>query len=68
MHPKQQAILNFIRDYPHRYPPSVREIGAGVGINSSSTVHRHLTMLVNQGLIERKPNSPRCIELVEGCL
>lgn len=68
MTPKQQAILNFIRNYPHQYPPTVREIGEGVGINSSSTVHRNLTMLVTLGLIERRPNCPRCIVLVEANL
>ena len=65
MIPRQQAILDFIRDYPHRYPPSVREIGIGVGLSSSSTVHHHITKLVELGFIERKANSPRCISLTE---
>jgi len=64
MTPRQQEILNFIRDYPHKYPPTVREIGAGVGLKSSSTVHSHLTALVKQGLIEHRANSPRCIAVV----
>ena len=68
MTPKQQAIIDFIRDYPHQYPPTVREIGIGVGLSSSSTVHHHLTELVNQGLIERRANCPRCIVLTESCL
>lgn len=68
MIPIQKAIINFIRDYPHKYPPSVREIGEGVGLKSSSTVHHHLSKLVELGIIVRKPNSPRCIELVESCL
>ena len=62
---RQQAILDFIRDYPHQYPPTVREIGEGVGLKSSSTVHSHLSSLVKKGLIERKPNCPRCIVLTE---
>lgn len=65
---RQQAILDFIRDYPHQYPPTVREIGEGVGLSSSSTVHHHLTELVNKGYIERRPNSPRCIALTDKCL
>jgi len=68
MTPRQQEIIDFIRDYPYQYPPTVREIAAGVGLKSSSTVHTHLNALVKQGLIERRPNSPRCIAVVESCL
>ena len=68
MQPRQQAILNFIRDYPHQYPPTVREIGIGVGLSSSSTVYHHLTTLAKLGLIERRANCPRCIVLTESRL
>jgi len=68
MTPKQQAIIDFIRDYPRQYPPTVREIAAGVGLSSSSTVHQHLNTLVSQGLIERRANCPRCIVLTESRL
>ena len=68
MHPRQQAIIDFIRDYPHQYPPTVREIGAGVGLRSSSIAHHHITELVKLGFIERRPNSPRCIVLTESRL
>lgn len=68
MTPRQQSILNFIRDYPHQYPPTVREIGAGVGLSSSSTVHHHINKLVEMGLIERRANCSRCIVLTEGRL
>lgn len=64
----QQAIINFIRDYPRQYPPTLREIAAGVGIKSSTTVHRNLTKLVELGLVESKNNCPRCIALTERCL
>jgi DNA-binding transcriptional ArsR family regulator len=62
---KQQAILDFIRNYPHQYPPSIREIGAGVGLSSSATVHHHLVKLEELGYIERKPFSPRCVVIKE---
>ena len=68
MPPRQRAIIDFIRDYPHQYPPTVREISAGVGLKSTSTVHRHLTELVKLGLIERRANCPRCIILTQNCL
>ena len=63
--PRQQAILNFIRDYPHQNTPTVREIREGVGFKSSSSVRYHLTKLVNQGIIERWDNCPRCIALIK---
>jgi len=63
--PRQQAIIDFIRDYPHQYSPTVREICTGVGLSSSSTVHSHLIKLEEQGYIVRRANCPRSIELVE---
>jgi len=68
MHSSRQAILDFIRDYPHQYSPTVREIAVGVGLSSSSTVHQHLIKLEELGFIERKPNSPRCIVLTENLI
>ncbi|NLP42333.1 MAG: winged helix-turn-helix transcriptional regulator [Veillonellaceae bacterium] len=59
--PRQEQILNFIKSYPHQYPPSIREIGAGVGLSSPATVHSYLNDLEQMGFIERKHNSSRCI-------
>jgi len=56
---KPTAILKFLREYSHFYPPTVREIGAAVGLKSSSTVHTHLSVLESKGLIARKPGGPR---------
>lgn len=66
--PIQKAILDFIRDFPHQYPPTVREISAGVGLNSSSSVQYHIDKLEQQGYIDRRANSPRCIVLSESRL
>ena len=46
------------------YPPSVREIGEAVGLRSSSTVHRYLAELENDGFIIKDPSKPRAITLV----
>lgn len=64
---RQLAIYDFIRSYlnEHGYPPSVREIGAAVGLASPSTVHMHLKVLEEQGLIRRDSKKPRTIEVVE---
>ena len=43
------------------YPPTVREIGDGVGLRSSSTVHFHLNVLQKMGLIERDGSLTRAI-------
>lgn len=63
--PRQEQILEFIKAYPHQYPLTVREIGAGVGLNGPATVHSYLNDLEQMGFIERKPNSPRCIIIKE---
>lgn len=63
---RQQAILDFIRAEVRDkgYPPSVREIGEGVGLASSSTVHGHLSRLEKKGYIRRDPTKPRAIEVM----
>jgi repressor LexA len=45
------------------YPPSVREIGEAVGLNSSATVHTHLAVLQREGFLERDPTKPRAIKV-----
>lgn len=62
---RQREILEFIerlmRD--RGYPPSVREIGAAVGLTSPSTVHSHLRTLERHGYIRRDPTKPRAVEM-----
>jgi repressor LexA len=67
---KQVEIYEFIKDQIKEkgYPPSVREIGAAVGLKSTSTVHGHLERLEKKGLIKRDPTKPRTIEVVENSL
>ena len=64
---RQQSIYDFICAYTkdHGYPPSVREIGAAVGLASPSTVHMHLKSLEDKGYIHRDSNKPRTIEVVD---
>ena len=49
--PKQQQIYDYILSFTaqHGYPPSVREIGAAVGLKSPSTVHFHMKGLEEAG-------------------
>jgi repressor LexA len=62
---RQRQILDCI-DRSNRdrgYPPSVREIGAAVGLTSPSTVHNHLGTLQRLGYLQRDPTKPRAIEV-----
>ena len=62
---RQRAILTFINDQmlDRGFPPSVREIGAHVGLTSPSTVHSHLATLQKNGYLERDPSKPRAIKV-----
>lgn len=63
----RERICQFITDYTskHSYAPTIREIGAAVGLKSSSSVHSHLTQLEIEGRIETKPYCPRAIKVIE---
>ena len=63
---RQKQIYDFIQAYArkHGYPPTVREIGAEVGLASPSTVHVHLAKLEEAGYLKRDPTKPRALELV----
>jgi len=65
--PRRRAILEFIeRTIQERgYPPTVREIGAAVGLSSTSTVHFHLKALEDQGALEREPLLTRAMRPVK---
>jgi repressor LexA len=63
---RQREIYEFVVAYArdHGYPPTVREIGAEVGLASPSTVHAHLAKLEQNGYLRRDPTKPRALELV----
>jgi len=63
---RQKQILQYIHDEVQAkgYPPSVREIGDAVGLQSSSSVHAQLRRLEEQGYLRRDPTKPRAIELL----
>jgi len=61
--PRQQAILRVIEETmaDRGYPPSVREIGQGVGLTSPSSVAHQLKALEELGYLRRDPNRPRAL-------
>ena len=62
---REQRILEFMREEVKRkgYAPTVREIGAALDIKSTSTVHKDIESLVQQGYLRKDPAKPRALVL-----
>ncbi|MBQ3939663.1 MAG: transcriptional repressor LexA [Oscillospiraceae bacterium] len=61
---KAKQIYRFICDrLEGGYAPTVREICAGLGIRSTSTVHKYINLLVADGYLEKMDNQNRAIKL-----
>jgi repressor LexA len=62
---RQLAILEYIEAQVREngFPPSVREIGAHVGLNSPSSVHSQLATLQKHGYLRRDPAKTRAIRV-----
>lgn len=63
---KQNNVLDFIKKFAaeHGYPPSIREIGQGLGLSSPATVHTHVRKLCNAGYLRVNPNKFRAMEIL----
>ncbi len=50
----RDAILAYISAYrdEHGISPTMREIAVGVGVSSPATIHRHITNLRKEGLLQ----------------
>ena len=64
---KRDEILHFLTKFTaeNGYAPSVREICAAVGLQSTATVHYHLNALRQDGLIEMDGMKKRTITLAD---
>lgn len=65
--PRALEVLEFIKDHIDEkgFPPTVREIGAGVDMSSPSTVQGYIVTLCENGLLERSlSGSPRALRVV----
>jgi repressor LexA len=64
---RQRRVLQVIRESVEGrgYPPSVREIGDSVGLNSPSSVAHQLKVLEAKGYLRRDPNRPRAMEVLD---
>ncbi len=63
---RQNEILTYIKEYivSHGYPPTVREIGADLGVSSPATIHAHLNNLEKKGFIKKEGSKNRALELL----
>jgi repressor LexA len=62
---RQKQFLDYISGYigENGFAPTLEEIGEHFELNSLATVHKHLANLESKGLIRRKWNFSRAIEL-----
>ncbi len=65
--PRQRAVLDCIRDALQRdgRPPTLREIGAEVGIRSTNGVSDHLKALEAKGYIDRASGRSRGLRILD---
>lgn len=63
---RQKKILDFIARFSaeNGFPPTIREIGAAVGIPSTSVVNYNLNVLKSKGYLTRSPEVSRGITLL----
>lgn len=63
---RQEEVLTYIKEFmvSHGYPPTVREIGANLGLSSPATIHSHMTALEHKGYIRKNGSKNRAIELL----
>lgn len=59
--PKQQNVLDFVRRFFSNwgYAPTIAEICEGMKLSSTSTVHKHLKILVDKDYIDSLPRRSR---------
>ncbi len=64
---RQREIYEYLKEHIREkgYAPSIMEIGEEFHLSSPATVHKHLSHLEVKGLIQRKHNMSRAIELVD---
>ncbi|MDD3187039.1 MAG: transcriptional repressor LexA [Bacilli bacterium] len=63
---RQSDVLTYVKSYiaSHGYPPTVREIGSAIGVNSPATVQAHLECLSEKGFIRKEGTKNRTIEVL----
>ena len=64
---RQRNILRMLHDFTREfgYPPTIRQIGARVGISSTSVVSYNLKVLQRKGYLQRDPDVSRGLRLLQ---
>ncbi len=62
---RHQQILAFLHEFNQEegFAPSIQEIGAAIGLKSTSSLRKYLQELEELGYIKRDPTKPRAIAL-----
>ncbi len=65
LYPKQRQILDFINQFiqQNSYAPTLGEIAEAIGVSSLATVHEHLEVLENKGVLTRYKGKDKGIEI-----
>lgn len=63
---RQKQVLDYLRSHirRHGYAPTLAELRRHLGLGSLATVHKHLSNLEAKGLIRRRANQSRALEVV----
>lgn len=66
--PRQEEVLEAIEGLidRHGYPPTIRELGAELGLRSTSSVARLLMRLKTAGVVDWNPTQVRTLRVVHG--
>ena len=65
---REQKVLDYITEQIRQngFPPTVRDIGAALGIKSTSTVQKSMEILEKEGCIRKLAGKRRAFEVVKG--
>lgn len=64
---RQKQILDFIKQYIEKYgySPTLGEIAESMGVSSLATIHEHLHVLAQKGVIKKFEGAVRGIEILD---
>jgi repressor LexA len=67
LYKRQRQILEFVQSFikKYGYSPTLSEICKAMGLSSPATVHEHLKILEQKGVIKRNENEVRGLSIVE---
>lgn len=66
LYPRERQLLEFITQFIQRfgYSPTLKEMGAAMGIGSVATVHEHVERLRTKGFVKKLDGTARGLEII----